>query len=220
MLYFIGWLYFLIRIRSRLSVRVIGRENVPPKGAFIFASNHASYLDPVLLGTSVYRPVSYMAKESLFNTPLKAWALKSVRVFPVKRNEGDPGAIKTAIRILRSGEPLVIFPEGTRSKDGRLQQGKPGIGFIVSKAKVPVVPAYIEGAFEAMPGGVDSVRRHPVTVYIGKPVSVDALAAGKADREAYQKISDGIMTAIARVKERQAAVSAGVRADFEEVAVG
>ncbi|MBI4974941.1 MAG: 1-acyl-sn-glycerol-3-phosphate acyltransferase [Candidatus Omnitrophica bacterium] len=193
MWYFIGWVFFLIFFKAYLNLKVIGRENIPKKGAFIFASNHSSYLDPIILGVSVYRSLNYMAQEDLFTRPFLGWALRKVHSFPVRREENDFRAVRQALNKLSEGKPLVIFPEGMRSKDGSLKRAKPGIGFIAAKAKVPVVPAYIKGAFDALPKGVSTLRRRPVTIHIGKPISVDNAHSGTKDKDAYQKISDAIM---------------------------
>jgi len=201
MWYFIGWSTFLIFFKIYLNRKVIGRKNVPKQGAFIFVSNHVSYLDPILLGTSVYRSLNYMAREDLFEKPLFRWALRKVCSFPVKRDDNDPRAIKQALHILKEGKPLVIFPEGMRSDDRNLRHGKPGVGFIVAKARVPVVPAYIDGSFDALPKGVKTLRRHPVKVYIGEPIKFRDELFNEKDRKTYQDISDEIMRRIARLKE-------------------
>ena len=130
--------------------------------------------------------------------------MRSVHAFPVKRNNGDLAAIRTSLGILKSGRPLVIFPEGTRSKDTELKHGKPGIGFIVSRSGVPVIPAYIEGSFDALPRGLGTLNRHPVRVYIGKPVIFDDSYIRKRDKESYQKISDEMMRRIAQLKDQYA----------------
>jgi len=202
MLYFIGWSIFFIFIKFYLGLKVVGRKNVPKKGAFIFVSNHVSYLDPIILGTSVYRSLNYMARENLFSTPRMAWAMRGVHAFPVKRSKGDLKAIKQALAILKENKPLVIFPEGTRSKDKNLKRGKPGVGFIVSKAKVPVVPAYIEGSFDALPRNVKTLKRRPIKIYIGEPIKFDTVTTAKRDKEIYQKISDEVMDRIAALKEK------------------
>jgi 1-acyl-sn-glycerol-3-phosphate acyltransferase len=201
MWYFVGWLFFFIYFKLRLIVKVVGRKNIPAKGSFVFASNHASFLDPVLLGTSIHRSLNYMAREELFEKGFLAWALPKVQAFPVKRGEGDLGALRQALRLLKTGKPLVIFPEGTRTEDGELQRGKPGIGFIVAKSGVPVVPAYIEGSFDALPKGVKTLRRRKMMVYIGKPIYFACGDQKNNGREEYQKISDGIMAEIVRLKE-------------------
>jgi 1-acyl-sn-glycerol-3-phosphate acyltransferase len=197
----------LIVFRLSLDIKVFGRRNVPARGSFVFASNHASYLDPIILGTSIFRSLNYMAREDLFRDGFLAWALPRVQAFPVKRGEGDLGALRQALKLLKTGKPLVIFPEGTRSEDGALQRGKPGIGFIAARSGVPVVPAYIEGSVEALPKTAKSLKRCRVRIYIGKPIRFEMppAAKGPAERDQYQRISDDIMSAIAALKEAGAA---------------
>ena len=201
MAYFVGWSLFLIFFKIYLSFKVVGRENVPKEGAFIFVSNHSSYFDPILLGTSIHRSLYYMARENLFWKPFFAWIMRQVHAFPVKRDSGDLGALKQAIAILKDGKPLVMFPEGTRSKDKRLRGAKPGVGFIAAKAGVPIVPAYIDGSLGALPGSLNTLKRHPVNVYIGEPIIFD-LDHGRNSKEVYQKISDEIMARITALRDK------------------
>ena len=201
MMYFIGWSLFLIFFKCYLGFKVVGRENIPKIGNFIFASNHVSYFDPILLGTSIHRSLNYMARETLFNKPCFGWIMRKMHAFPVKRGEGDYAAIKESLRILGSGKPLVIFPEGTRSKDRNLRHAKPGIGFLAARSGVPVIPAYIEGSFDALPRNLKTLSRHQVKVYIGKPIKFDEKYPDKKDRAIYQKMSDEIMENIAGLKE-------------------
>lgn len=203
MLYFIGWSLFFIFFKLYLNVKVVGRENVPRKGPFIFVSNHSSYLDPPLLGTSVYRSLNYMARDNLFKRPCFGGIMRGVHAFPVKRGRGDLAAIRESLRILRQGKPLVIFPEGTRSKDkSLLRPAKAGIGFIVSKARVPVVPAYIDGSFDALPRGPKTLKRRPVRVYIGKPIDFTKSSSDKKGKVLYRSLSNDIMREIGMLKER------------------
>ncbi len=174
---------------------------MPDNGAFIFVSNHSSYFDPIFLGTSLHRGLYYMARENLFWKPFFGWVMRQVHAFPVKRNSGDLGALKQALAILKDGKPLVIFPEGTRSTDKNLRSAKPGVGFIVAKAGVPVVPAYIDGSLEALPRSLKTLKRHPVSVYIGEPVMFD-ISNGRNSKEAYQKISDELMKRIAVLRDK------------------
>lgn len=182
-----------------MNVKVIGRGNVPKKGAFLFVSNHCSYFDPPLLGTSIYRSLNYMARDTLFKTACSNWVMRRLNAFPVKRGNADLAAVKESLRILKDNRPLVMFPEGTRSKDKELKRGKPGAGFIVSKAHVPVVPAYIEGSFDALPHGISTLKRHPVRVIIGEPMTFSPESFVNRDRETYQRISDEIMAKISEL---------------------
>ena len=123
--------------------RVIGAENVPSEGSLILAANHVSNWDPPFLGTFVSRDVSYMAKEELFKNPIFAAAIRALHVFPVKRGTADKNAIKHAVKLLKDGQCLGIFPEGTRSKTGKLGKAESGVGLIAAMTKAPVLPAAI-----------------------------------------------------------------------------
>lgn len=205
MVYIVGWLTSFLLLRIIFGIRIYGRNNIPKKGAFIFASNHTSNLDPFILGTSFYRPLDYMAKEELFQGRFSGWLFRKWHAHPVKRGATDYRALKDAFRILGSGNPLLIFPEGTRSRDGKLQPAKPGIGFIAHKTGVPVVPAYIEGSFRAMPGWFDTMKwRSPIKVYIGEPVDIKRYFDEKNTRDIYQNISDDIMGRIIGLKDKYA----------------
>jgi len=199
-MYWIGWFLSYIISRFYVGVKVRGRRNIPKGGAFILAANHASNADPFILGTSFCRPIEYLAKEELFNHPFSRWIFTSFHAHPVRRGNGDYRAMKETFKILQGGKPLLIFPEGTRSKNGRLQPGKPGVGFIVNKLNVPVVPVYIEGSYDAMPEDIKTLRRRPVKVYIGSPMRFDGLSKGVRGKEVYQEISDRIMDKISSLK--------------------
>ncbi len=202
MLYLIGWALFFVTFKLYLGFEVIGRENVPKKGAFIFVANHTSYLDPLLVGTSVCRGLYYMARSNLFKRPCFGRIMRGIHAFPVKRSKGDLGAIRESLRILKEGKPLVIFPEGTRAKDENLRKAMPGVGFMVSKSEVPVVPAYVWGSFAALPRGIKTLTRHPVKVYIGKPVNFNIAEYGGRNKETYQRISEEIMRRIQALKDQ------------------
>lgn len=204
MIYLFSWIASLVAIKLNFERKVFGRENVPRKGPFIFVSNHASYIDPLVLGTAI--PCSkwmyYIAKKDLFEKPLKVWYLKKIHALPLDR-DGDIAAIKTVVKLLKSGRSVILFPEGTRTKDGNLKRAKPGAGFIVAKAGVPVLPAYIEGSLEAMPAGKESVKKgSKINVFIGKPIRFDDI--DYKDKYAYQKISDDIMKSIASLRDTNA----------------
>ena len=204
--YFIGWSFFKAFFRLFLDFKVTGRENVPNKGAFLFVSNHVSFFDPILLGASLYRSLNYMARDTLFKTRWSSETMRTVHAFPVKRGRGDLSAIREALRILRTGRPLVMFPEGTRAKDKHLRRAKPGAGFIAVRSGVPVIPAYVWGSFEALPRGWKTFRPHPVRVYIGKPVYVKDRAQSTEYRvqgkEVYQCVSDEMMKGVGELKEK------------------
>jgi len=203
MIYLVSWILSVIVLRFNFRIKVFGRENAPG-GAFMFVSNHESYLDPLLLGIALpsWRWFYYLAKKDLFDKPLKSWYLKKIHALPLDR-EGDVSTVKLVVKMIRSGKSFIFFPEGTRSRGEGLRQAKPGVGFIAAKAGVPVLPAYIEGAYKAMPEDSGSVvKRSRINVFIGKPL--EFVNADNSSKEAYQKISDEIMHSIAQLKDAYA----------------
>ena len=162
--------YFLTKFLSFLLAprQAEGRRNIPLKGAFVLASNHISNLDPPLLGISTTRRLHYMAKAELFKHPFWGWWLRELWAFPIKRGEADFGALKQALAILKKGEPVLLFPQGTRAIHGKEDKPLPGAGFLVQKARVPVVPVYVSGSDKAMPPGSKRIYRHKVKVIFGE----------------------------------------------------
>lgn len=178
-------------------LEVRGLENVPREGGCILAANHSSLLDPPLLGCAIrWRVVHYLAKDALFRG-LLGWLLPRLGTVPLDRSRGDVAALRRAIGILQNGGALGLFPEGTRSSDGRLQPAKSGVGFLVARARVPVVPAWLRGTREALPKGARWPRFRPVAVEYGRPITPDEIAAEGAGREAYERIAALIMARIA-----------------------
>jgi 1-acyl-sn-glycerol-3-phosphate acyltransferase len=147
------FLQTLARISTTLlfDLKVYGARRVPSTGGVLLVSNHQSYLDPVLLGVRLDRPLSYMAKSGLFKYAPGAWFIRQLGAFPIRQNSADIRALKEAIERVQEGRALMIFPEGSRTDDGNLLPIEPGIALIIRKAKVPVVPAVIDGAFKAWP---------------------------------------------------------------------
>lgn len=143
----------IVRGLARLlfRIRFVGVEHVPGTGAVLLVPNHVSYMDPVLISIPIHRPLHFMTLAGFFNVPGLGALIRWCRAFPVREDEADRQAVRTAIRILRAGEPLVIFPEGGRSTDGRLLPFRPGAFRIALQTDVPVVPVTIAGAFEAWP---------------------------------------------------------------------
>ncbi len=185
---FICWVYcgFFIHLK------VNGKENIPGKGGFILASNHVSYLDPLVLGFACPRDLNFMAKEELFRNPFFGSIIRSVGAFPVKRKTADMSAIKEAVKRVRSGKGLVLFPEGGRGDGLELQQPEAGIGFIAAKAQAPVIPAFIKGTEQALPKGSKSMRHAHVSVIFGKQISVER-------KMPYQETAQVIMDNIRRL---------------------
>lgn len=172
MIYFFTYFFTKFLSLCFFPRKVYGRNNIPLKGAFVLASNHISNIDPPILGISTRRRLHFMAKIELFKNPFVGWWLRQLWAFPIKRGESDFGALKEALRILKSGEPVLLFPEGTRRVAGDELKPQPGIGFLVLKAKVPVLPVYIHGSDNVMPPGSKSFKRSLITVTVGEPFEV------------------------------------------------
>ena len=191
------FLKFFVRFRSYGAW-----ENVPRTGGCILAANHASYLDPPAIGCGVnHRIVQMMARDTLYiNSAVRWWMLK-VHTIPIDRTKGDVAALRKAISSLREGKVVAIFPEGTRTLDGKLQPAKGGIGFLIAKAEVPVVPVYIHGTFEAYPKGAKKIRRVPVSIHFGKPIYPEELQKLGDDRSVYDKIGNLVMERIAELQK-------------------
>jgi 1-acyl-sn-glycerol-3-phosphate acyltransferase len=131
--------------------RVLGAKNVPREGGVLLVSTHQSYIDPVLASLAFDRETDFMARESLFYYPRFAKLISSLNAFPVRRNTADLRAIKETLRRLKSGKMVLVFPEGTRSPDGRIGELQPGVAAIAKQAEVTVVPTLIEGAYNVWP---------------------------------------------------------------------
>ncbi|MFZ9683453.1 MAG: lysophospholipid acyltransferase family protein [Cephaloticoccus sp.] len=179
---------------------VVGLEHLPPTGSFLIAANHASFLDPPFIGCQVSRQIAYFARKTLWKGGFSSWWLDSVGTIPVDRDGGqDVSAIKRVLKALKEDRALILFPEGTRTANGCLQEPKAGVGLIACRAQVPVVPARIFGSFEALGKGQPLRLGTPVTVVFGRPIlpgEYDDPAAGK---ERYQLASERIFQRIAAI---------------------
>jgi 1-acyl-sn-glycerol-3-phosphate acyltransferase len=181
--------------------RGLGVENIPRTGPFVVVSNHASFLDPYLIGyTSVEREVGFMAKEELFRVPIFGSIIRYCGAFPVKRGGHDPEAIQRFHDFLHSGKPLVLFPEGTRTLTGELQKAKKGVGLLLYNARVPVIPAYVAGTFHCWPKGRLLPRPGRTSVNYGPPIPLEDLYDGGPEKETYRRIAERVMDRIAGLR--------------------
>ena len=189
--------YWLSRILFNLIfwMKVIGRENLPREGGCIIACNHMSYLDPVALGAGCPRQIHYMAKKSLFENRLFAKLITSVNAFAVSESGVGLDAIKESLKRLAEGKVVGVFPEGARSKNGRLKVAKWGVGFLALRSNVPVIPARIIGTGQALPIGAKFIRPRPVRLYFGRPLKFQKDSA-EEKRNDYSEVSRLIMKEI------------------------
>jgi len=205
-----GVCHYALRVGYDMLFRgeVRGTDHLPKSGPFLIAGNHASHLDPPMIGVHVSRQMCFFARKSLWNGPVASWWLDGVGTIPVDRDGGqDVGALKRVLRALADGKVMILFPEGTRSPDGNLQPAKPGVGFIVCKTQVPVVPARIFGSFEAFGKGAKIPRfGTPLDVVFGQPISPAEYDEPSAGKERYQIASQRIMAAIGRLRRPNEAV--------------
>jgi 1-acyl-sn-glycerol-3-phosphate acyltransferase len=200
-LYRIG--YTLSKLGAELGFRlkIYGQENLIEEGPAILASNHASFIDPPLVGVACQKEIYYLARKSLFEKPIIGPILAQLNTVPVDRDRGDVAAVRAILQILKSGNRVVVFPEGTRSSDGNLQPAKAGVGLIIAKSLAPVVPIRIFGSYAALPrtGGIRLFS--PVTLVVGKPIYFTKEDLGTGERSVYQELSDRVMTAIAALEK-------------------
>ena len=184
----------LLKIFWRMEV--IGIENLPERGGAIIASNHVSYLDPIVLGASTKRKIHFLAKKEVFNNIFSSIFLKNLNAFPVDRKKIDMHAFKKTISILEGGGVLGIFPEGTRSLNGELQELKLGVVKIAMKVGVPIIPVGIIGTHKIYPHGktFPVLFKNKITVYFGAPQYFDKhnIKDKKYQKEALNVISQKI----------------------------
>lgn len=205
-IYFLGWCFFRFIYATYFHWSVFNSERVPLKGPVILASNHASFLDPPLVGAGLKRGINYLARASLFRFPGVGWLLRSWNSVPVDREGGGAKGLKMILDRLLAGGAIILFPEGTRTRDGRLQPARSGIGLTVIKSNAVVIPVRVFGTYEAYGRHVKIPRPHRVAVKYGRPLNFDTLRAeaktcSKARlKEVYQQVADDIMAAIAKLE--------------------
>jgi 1-acyl-sn-glycerol-3-phosphate acyltransferase len=187
LLYWFGKTLFQFLFRAVWRTAVIGAARIPAEGGTLFAANHASFVDPPLVGAHLSRPIFFMAKAELFRIPLFGALIRRVNAFPVKRKTGDVGALRAAQRVLASGGALVVFPEGKRQKRGVLGAAKPGVGLLALMSRCPVVPVYLHNTHRVW-------RLAPLAVVYGEPLRP---APGTDPR----RLADDIMDRIRGLKE-------------------
>jgi len=181
-------------------VRVIGRDNVPAAGGVVLAGNHISYADPALLWSVAPRPTHFMAKSELWDNPVMAWGLDHFWAFPVVRGRSDRTAIAKATDFLKAGEPVAIFPEGTRNLDGDAEaQG--GAAFIANRSGVSIVPVGIDGTERIRPAGSKRMHFPKVTISFGAPLSA-ADFEGLGRKETIEAMTTEVMRRIGAEVER------------------
>jgi len=205
--FIVDTIYKLVAITIRIifffngGMEVAGKENIPKEGVII-ASNHNSYLDPPILGSVTPRRCNFMAKKSLFDVPILGWMIKYAS-FPVDREKPRASTIKEAVKKIRNGQIVVVFPEGQRNDTKEFLKPKPGIGMIAVMSRCPIVPAYITGAEKALPPDAKWLKRAKIKVVFGKPIYYTSTeeSRGSTGHDRREEVSMMIMDAIRDLKE-------------------
>ena len=194
--------YNLAKLLARgfFAMRVVHPERMIESGPLILAVNHSSFFDPPLAGICSRRGVYYLARKSLLKWPFFGPLFPAMNVIPVERDGNDMSALREVIKKIKEGNGVVLFPEGTRSKDGNIQPARAGIGLVIAKTGAPVLPMRIFGAFDAFPKNSKRLHFTQITVVIGEPLVFDPNDLASATRETYQMLSDRVMEAIAALK--------------------
>jgi 1-acyl-sn-glycerol-3-phosphate acyltransferase len=189
---------------------IVGRRNVPAEGAAILASNHLSFVDSIFLPLMLDRPVVFLAKSDYFTGKgLKGWAtrmfFKGTGQLPIDRSGGkaSEASLNTGLQVLGNGDLLGIYPEGTRSPDGKLYRGRTGIARMALEAHVPVVPVVMVDTDTMMPIGTTVPRIVRVGIVIGEPLDFSRFEGMEGDRYILRSITDEIMVALQRLGEQE-----------------
>jgi 1-acyl-sn-glycerol-3-phosphate acyltransferase len=182
------WLLFRLRVE--------GREHEPQAGPVLAVCNHASAIDPPIAGVALRRRAWYMAKDELLRIPVLGPLLRSVGTFPVRRGEADRVSIRTALQVLDRGGVLLMFPEGTRSPDGRLRPAEPGAALLALRTGATVLPMAVIGTHRAMPKGARFPKRVPVVVRLGPTITVPRHES-RLDRALLDEWGQRFMAAVA-----------------------
>ena len=175
-----NFVYVFIRGGFRILFKVLGswnikgHENIPQAGPVIIISNHASYMDPPLMGSAVQRPVAYMAKHDLFTgKKWLAWVCRKLGAYPVKQGQADREALQETFHKLASGRMIGIFPEGHRSPDNHLQEFQAGLSLIALRSRAPIIPCGFAGTYEMLPAHAKGLKKSHIEVHFGPALQIE-----------------------------------------------
>jgi 1-acyl-sn-glycerol-3-phosphate acyltransferase len=187
-----GLLSILLKIKG---YKIHGLENLPGDGPVIIACNHISLWDPIIVGCALPRQVSFMAKEELFENPILGRIVSGLGAFPVKRGQGDISAIRKSIGVLKDGNVLGIFPEGTRSKSGDIQEAMAGIALIMEKSQAPILPVKVYGS-----KGLLKQKKGNIGITVGKPIYSQKLPVPPDVENRRIWLANEIMKAVSQIE--------------------
>jgi len=187
--------------------KINGLENIPRGGGFIISPNHSSYADHLILSSIVIRnthkKICYLAKKEHFETPFQRMWHEATGAIPIDRQAGGKEALETAVKYLTQGKIIGIYPEGTRTLDGKLQRGKTGAARLALAAKVPIVPVGLIGTFEILPKGKNIPKLKRAIVNIGKPIYFDKYYGKENDKKTIRLVTTKVMKEIAKLCKKK-----------------
>jgi 1-acyl-sn-glycerol-3-phosphate acyltransferase len=181
---------------------VYGKENVPDEGAFVLVSNHQSYLDPIFCGIHLKRPLYFLARDTLWKNKFFGWLISSVNTIPVKMGEADLSAMRKVLSKLKEGSGVCLFPEGTRTSNGKITPFKGGFGLLCRRGEAAVVPVLVDGAFECWPRHKKIFSPGCIVVCYGKVITVEQVKK-MSDRELAENLSDTLRRMQTESREKQ-----------------
>ncbi len=190
---------FLLKMLFRLEVE--GQKNIPPKGGIIFAANHSSFLDPIMVAEASYRQLFFLAKKDLFKGGVFPKFIGALNALPLEKNFLYPSTLKKIREILHKGGALLLFPEGTRSANGKIRKGKTGVGFLSLNTCTPVIPTLILGTEKALPPGKKMISPVKVKVKFGPPLYPPPSSARL--KKDYYLFTEKIMEEILKLKKEE-----------------
>ena len=195
-IYWLGWMSFGAAYRTLFGLRIIGDENLIKAGPVLIASNHQSFLDPPLIGNLYQTEMVYFARKTLFKGFGK-WLYPQWNAIPIDQDKPDTSSMKAAIRHLKEGWRVLVFPEGQRTLNGEINEAAPGIGMIAAKAGVPIQPVRIFGADKALPRGSGKISFARITVKVGPPILLTPEEfKAYSNKEGYLALTERIMDGI------------------------
>lgn len=180
-------------------LKVDGLRHVPRQGGVLLVCNHQSYLDPLLVGVRLNRPLSYVAKAELFENRYFARFLLWLNAFPVRQGSGDVGAVKETIARLKDGRALAIFPEGSRTEDGELLPVQRGVGLILRRANVTAIPVVVDGSFHVWPISKSMFQCGYIRLVYGPPMDL----AGLKEQQIVRRIEGALRDMLDKLREKE-----------------
>jgi len=198
--YWLGYQFFKNLARGLFNYRVIGQEKLHFEGGALLVCNHASFIDPPIVGVAFDEEIYFLARKSLMSNKVAKAIYKAWNSVPVDQDRPDMTSLKNIVKLLKQGKKVLIFPEGSRTLDGLLQPGEPGVGLIVSKAGVPVIPMRLFGTREALPRHGGLMQPAEVTLVVDDPWHYDASKYTETGKDLYRKISEDLMAEIAKLQ--------------------